>query len=54
MHMNTDGTTPNQQKVNAIAVNGIYLSVDEVPDNTAESVLEHIDQELDHLREITY
>jgi len=54
MHMNTDGTTLNQQKVNAIAVNGICLSVDEVPDGTAESVLEHIDRELDHLREIAH
>ena len=54
MHMNTDGTTLNQQKVNALAINNICLSVGEVPDGTADSVLEHIDSELKRLREIAH
>ena len=33
-HLNTDGTTPNQQKLNSIAVNELCLSVGEVTDGT--------------------
>lgn len=51
MHMNTDGTTLNQRKVNALAINNICLSVGEVPDGTADSVLAHVDSELKRLRE---
>lgn len=54
MHMNTDGTTLRQQKLNSIAINNICLSVAEVPDGTADSVLEHVDRELAHLRDIAH
>ena len=54
MHLNTDGTTLNQQKLNSIAVNDICLSVGTVPDGTADSVVEHIDHELNRLRELAY
>ena len=45
-HINTDGTTLKQQKLNSIAVNDLCLSVSEVPDGIADSVVTHIDEEL--------
>ena len=53
-HPNTDGTTLNQQKLNSIAVNDLCLSVGEVPDGTADSVVEHIDRKLNRLRELAH
>ena len=53
-HLNTDGTTLNQQKLNSIAVNDLCLSVGEVPDGTADSVVEHIDRELNRLRQLAH
>ena len=50
-HLNTDGTTLNQQKLNSSAVNDLCLSVGEVPDGTADSVVEHIDRKLNRLRQ---
>ena len=53
-HLNTDGTTLNQKKLNCIAINDICLSVGEVPDGTADSVVEHIDRELNRLQQLAY
>ena len=49
-HVNTDGTTKQQHKINSAAINGIVLSVNEVPDGTAESIINDIDSELEKLR----
>ena len=40
--------------MNSIAVNDLCLSVGEVPDGTADSVVEHIDRELNRLRELAH
>ena len=53
-HLNTDGTTLHQQKLNSIAVNDLCLSVGKVPYGTADSVVEHIDRELNRLRELAH
>ena len=49
LHISTNGTTLNQQKVNALAINCLCLGVGEVPDGTAVSVLEHVNRELNNL-----
>jgi len=50
-HMNTDGTTKLQKKLNATAINGIVLSVNEIADGTADSVITDVSKELHSLRE---
>ena len=50
LHINTDGTTKQQRKINSAAVNGIVISVNEVPDGTAESIVNDINSELEKLR----
>lgn len=36
-------------KINSAAINGIVISVNEVPDGTAESIINDIDMELEKL-----
>ena len=50
-HLNSDGTTKNQHKINGVAINGLVLSINEVPDGSAETIMEDIGNELDKLRE---
>lgn len=50
LHLNTDGTTKNQRKINSAAINGIIMSVAEVPDGKAETILGSLDKELCSLR----
>lgn len=50
LHINTDGTTKQQRKINSAAINGIVISVNEVPDGTAESIISDINSELEKLR----
>ena len=52
LNLNTDGTTKNQKKIDGVAVNGMVLSLNEVPDGTADSVIDDIEKELGKLREI--
>ena len=40
--LNTDGTTKRQRKLNGIAINGMTVSVNEVPDGTATSIVADI------------
>ena len=49
LHINSDGTTKQQRKINSAAINGIVISVNEVPDGTAESIVNDIDLELEKL-----
>ena len=51
VHINTDGTTKFQKKLGATAVNGIVLSVNELADGTADSVIRDISKQLHSLRE---
>lgn len=50
-HLNSDGTTKYQHKINGVAVNGLVLSINEVSDGSAETIMEDIGKELDKLRE---
>ena len=50
-HLNTDGTTLQQNKINGIAVNGVTIGVSEVTDWSAKSIVNHVKSELIQLRE---
>ncbi len=52
MYLNSDGTTKLQKKLNATAFNGVVLSVNEIPDGKADSVIEDIGTQLEKLRNI--
>ena len=54
LHMNTDGTTKSQKKIQGTAVNGLVLSVNEVPDGSASSMIDDISRELKKLKEIAH
>lgn len=49
--MNTDGTTKAQKKLGAVGINGMVVSVNELPDGTAKSVISDVSRELEKLRE---
>ena len=46
LHFNTDGTTKWQKKIEGAAVNGMVLSVNEVPDGSADCMIDDISREL--------
>ena len=50
LYLNSDGTTKNQHKLNATAFNGVVLSISEIPDGKADSIIEDIDSHLKKLR----
>ena len=52
LHINTDGTTKNQKKLGAVALNGVVVSVNELSDGTAISTIDDVSKELEKLREI--
>jgi hypothetical protein len=54
IHMNTDGTTLGQHKIAATSINGLVLSVNEVPNGSAEEIAKDISQELERLRRIAH
>jgi len=51
LHLNTDGTTLAQKKINSIAINNTVISIDEVHDGTAETVINDVSKQLQKLRE---
>ena len=52
--MNTDGTTKAQKKLGAVGINGMVVSVNELPDGTAKSVISDVSRELEKLRETAH
>ena len=52
INLNTDGTTKFQRKLGGVAVNNMVLCLNEVPDGSADSMIEEISRELTKLREI--
>ena len=50
LNANSDGTTKFQKKLGGVAVNGMVLSLGEVPDGSAESMIKLIETELEKLR----
>lgn len=51
LHLNTDGTTKCQGKIEGAVLNGMVLSVNEIPDGSADSKIVDISRELQKLRE---
>ena len=54
IHLNFDGTTKYQKKIEGVAFNGLVISVNEVPDGSAKSMLADISREFQKLREIAH
>ena len=54
LHLNTDGTTKSQKKIDGSALNGMVLSVNNVLDGSADSIINDISKELQKLREIAH
>ena len=54
LHLNTDGTTKFQKKLEGAAINGMVLSVNEVPDGSADSIINDVSAELQKLREVAH
>lgn len=54
LHLNSDGTTKSQKKLEGVAINGMVVSVNEVPDGRADSIIDDISKELERLREIAH
>lgn len=54
LHLNTDGTTLQQRKLGGLAINGIVISVNELSDGTADTVIEDVSKELTRLREMAH
>jgi len=50
LHLNTDSTTKFQKKLEGAAINGMVLSVSEVPDGSADSMIDDVSRELQKLR----
>jgi len=50
LNANSDGTTKFQMKLRGVAVNGMVLCLGEVPDGSAESMVELIEAELEKMR----
>ena len=54
LNLNCDGTTLSQKKLQGAAISGMILSINEIPDGSADSMLADISQELKKLREIAH
>ena len=54
LHLNTDGTTLAQRKINGIAINDKVISINEIHDGTAETVINDVSKQLQKLREMAF
>ena len=54
LHLNSDGTTKSQKKINGVALNGLTFSLNEVADGSADKIVEDMSKELKHLREMAH
>ena len=52
--LQTDGTTKHQKKIGGIGINGMVVSVNELPDGSAESIIEDVSKELEKLRKTAH
>jgi hypothetical protein len=52
--LNSDGTTKFQKKLGGVAVNGMVLCLSEVPDGSAQSMIDQVSLELEKLRDIAH
>ena len=53
-YMNTDGTTKLQRKLGGIGINNMVISVNELPDGSAASIIDDVSHELEKLRKIAH
>lgn len=51
-HLNCDGTTLQQKKLQGLAINETVISVNELPDGSSESMIADINCELQKLRDV--
>lgn len=54
IRMNSDGTTKAQRKLGGVAFNDMVVSVNELPDGSAQSVIADISRELEKLRKTAH
>ena len=54
VNLNSDGTTKSQRKIQGVAINDMVISVNEVPDGSADSMITDISKELQKLREVAH
>ena len=54
LHLNTDGTTLHQKKLGSLAINGMVISVNDLPDGSADTIIEDVSKELTKLREMAH
>ena len=54
VHLNSDGTTKFQRKIGGIAFNGMVISVNELPDGSAESIIADMSREIEKMRDIAH
>ena len=52
--LNSDGTTKFQKKLEGMAVNGMVLCLSEVPDGSAQSMIDQVSLEFEKLRDIAH
>ena len=52
--MNTDGTTKFQKKVGGVVINNMVVSINELPDGTAESATADVSREFEKLRKTAH
>ena len=51
-HLNSDGTTLNQKKVQGMLMNGVVLGVKDVVDGSAKAAIKELGRVLDHIRDV--
>ena len=49
-HLNSDGTTLNQKKVQGMLVNGVVLGIKDVADGSAKTAVEELSQVLNNIK----
>jgi len=49
LHLNSDGTTKSQKKIQGVAISGLTVSVNEVSDGSADRIIEDISKQLEQL-----
>lgn len=54
VNLNSDGTTKAQRKIQGVAINDMVLSVNEVADGSADSMIADLSQELQKLRDVAH
>ena len=52
VHLNSDGTTKFQRKIGGIAFNGLVISVNELPDGSADSIIADMSRKIEKMRDI--